>query len=274
MWDFGKLGLSWKFRSQPWGESPLHFHRFAITVLKVFWINFPGLPLRLPSWNWKCFNHVHVQKRVFTKLSVFLERVSLLNPRVRTNFVAFPLERTTGKSLEVRFDFGPRPGFSKQLFGSSREGTELDRTYLKQFLWNVFELPCPSFPWCFCFLGVFPPGNFLGLFECFLLVLQGFWVFARFAWCFRKDQGKEGQGRKVTISNMTVELELLEPQCECQKFGEGGILEKTFPWSSIPWCLGNKQGKPSKTARIFYPSRPQCPVLPFLGCSVFSRKNP
>ena len=30
----------------------------------------------------------------FTKFSVFLQRVSLLNPRVRTNFVAFPLERT------------------------------------------------------------------------------------------------------------------------------------------------------------------------------------
>ena len=135
---------------------------------------------------------------------MFLKRVSLLNPRVRTNFVAFPLERTrkgpriagvfkgatrlgatrpatlrgkwyservservseralekplkTSETLplrdplrdplrgrfpsqnlsdllplivlpldlspiEVRFDFGPRPGFSKQLFGSSREG--------------------------------------------------------------------------------------------------------------------------------------------------------
>ena len=31
-----------------------------------------------------------------------------------------------------------------------------------------------SFPWCFCFLGVFVPGNFLGLFECCLLILQGF----------------------------------------------------------------------------------------------------
>ena len=28
--------------------------------------------------------------------------------------------------------------------------------------------PCPSFPWCFSFLGVFLPGNFLGPFECFL----------------------------------------------------------------------------------------------------------
>ena len=84
----------------------------------------------------KVFNHVHVQKRGFTKLSVFLKRASLLNPRVRPNFMAFPLERTTGKSLEVRFDFGPRPGFSKQLFGSSREGTEWDWTYfyIRQFL--------------------------------------------------------------------------------------------------------------------------------------------
>ena len=79
------------------------------------------------------FNHVHVQKRGFTKFLVFLKRVSLINPRVRANFVAFSLGRT-GKSLEVRFDVGPQPGFSKQLFGSSREGTELDWKYFKQFL--------------------------------------------------------------------------------------------------------------------------------------------
>ena len=79
----------------------------------------------------KSFNHVHVQKRGFTKFSVFLKRVNLLNPRVRTNFVAFPIERTR----KERFDFGPRPGFNKQLFGSSREGTELDRTCFKQFLY-------------------------------------------------------------------------------------------------------------------------------------------
>ena len=70
-----------------------------------------------------------------TKFSVFLRRVSLLNLADRTNFVAFPLERT-GKSLEVQFDFGPRPGFSKQLFGSSREGTKLDWTCFKRFLWT------------------------------------------------------------------------------------------------------------------------------------------
>ena len=74
------------------------------------------------------------KERGFTKPLVFLKRVSLLKPRVRTNFVAFPLERTSGKSLEVRFDFGPRPGFSKQLFGISEEGTELDWTCSKQFL--------------------------------------------------------------------------------------------------------------------------------------------
>ena len=36
------------------------------------------------------------------------------------------------------------------------------------------EQPCPSFPWSFCFLGVSLAGDFLGLFECFLLLLQGF----------------------------------------------------------------------------------------------------
>ena len=41
-----------------------------------------------------------------------------------------------GKSLEVRFDFGPRPGFGKQLFGSSREVTELGWTCFKQFLYQ------------------------------------------------------------------------------------------------------------------------------------------
>ena len=46
-------------------------------------------------WSYqKCLNHVHVQKRGFTKFSVFLKQVSSLNPRVRTNFVAFPIERT------------------------------------------------------------------------------------------------------------------------------------------------------------------------------------
>ena len=73
---------------------------------------------------------------MFTKFSVFLKRVSLLNRRDRTNFVAFPLERTR-KEPQVRFDFGPRPGFSKQLFGSSREGTKLDWTYFKQFLLHL-----------------------------------------------------------------------------------------------------------------------------------------
>ena len=67
------------------------------------------------------------KKSGVTNFSGFLKRVSLLNLRVRAKFVAFPLERTR-KSLEVRFDFGPRPGLSKQLFGSSQEGTELDWT--------------------------------------------------------------------------------------------------------------------------------------------------
>ena len=66
-----------------------------------------GISLAICDFKRKCFNHVHVQKRVFTKFLVFLERVSLLNPRVFTSCVAFTIERTTGKSLEARFDFGP-----------------------------------------------------------------------------------------------------------------------------------------------------------------------
>ena len=78
----------------------------------------------------KCFNHVHVQKRGFTKFSVFLKRASLLNPRVRERILWLFLWKEPGKSLEVRFDFGPRPGFSEQLFGSRRGGTELERMTL------------------------------------------------------------------------------------------------------------------------------------------------
>ena len=44
--------------------------------------------------------------------------------------VFFRTLKESGKNLEVRFDFGPRPGFSEQLFGSSREGTKLDWTCL------------------------------------------------------------------------------------------------------------------------------------------------
>ena len=36
----------------------------------------------------------------------------------------------------------------------------------------VTSVPCPSFPWCFCFLGVFVAATFLGLFECFLLTFR------------------------------------------------------------------------------------------------------
>ena len=32
-------------------QSPLHFHRFPITILKVIWIISSKLPLPLPSWN-------------------------------------------------------------------------------------------------------------------------------------------------------------------------------------------------------------------------------
>ena len=64
------------------------------------------------------------KQRGFTTFSVFLKRVSSLNPQVRANFVAFSLEKEPGKSLEVRFDFGPRPGFSMTigfLYGAGAE---------------------------------------------------------------------------------------------------------------------------------------------------------
>ena len=34
--------------------------------------------------------------------------------------------------------------------------------------------PCPSFPWCFCFLGLFLAAKFLGLSECFVPIFQSF----------------------------------------------------------------------------------------------------
>ena len=63
------------------------------------------------------------KQKGFPKFSVFLKRMNLLNPGVRTNFVAFPSQKI-GKNLEVRFGFGPQPGFSKHLFGSSREAPD------------------------------------------------------------------------------------------------------------------------------------------------------
>ena len=39
--------------------------------------------------------------------------------------------------------------------------------------WLLF-LPCPSFPWCCCFLAVFLAAKFLSIFECFRLVFQCF----------------------------------------------------------------------------------------------------
>ena len=113
-------------------------YRKAMTPKRLWTLLFPNWVSKdVALYDRKYVNHVHVQTKGVTKFSVFLKRVSLLNPRVRTNFVAFPLARTTGKSLEVRFDFGPRPGFSKQLFGSSREGIEFN-------VRNVPVTPTPS----------------------------------------------------------------------------------------------------------------------------------
>ena len=50
-----------------------------------------------------------LQRRAFTEFSVFLQRVSSLNPRVRTNFVAFPIERTR-REPRSSVRFGQRPG--------------------------------------------------------------------------------------------------------------------------------------------------------------------
>ena len=44
----------------------------------------------------------------------------------------------------------------------------------KALLLPARQKPCPSFPWCFCFLGIFAALDFLGFLKCFLLILQGF----------------------------------------------------------------------------------------------------
>ena len=47
------------------------------------------------------------KRRGFTKFSVFLKRVSLLNPRLRTNFVAFPLENDQERASKFGSILGP-----------------------------------------------------------------------------------------------------------------------------------------------------------------------
>ena len=76
-------------------------------------------------------------KRSVFLVTAVLDPSGVPKPNGQKNFRIIPLETTTGKSLEVRFDFGPRPGFSKQMFSSSREGTELDRTYFNQFQFAI-----------------------------------------------------------------------------------------------------------------------------------------
>ena len=46
--------------------------------------------------------------------------------------------------------------------------------FAEPLMHKLLTHPCPSFPWCFCFLGVLLAAKFLGLFGCFLLIFQGF----------------------------------------------------------------------------------------------------
>ena len=74
---------------------------------------------------------------------------------------------------------------------------------LKKY-WGLFL--CPSFPWCFGFLDISLAVDFLGVWGCFLLILQGLSVrrvsksldvFVGFPWLLKKNQGKKGQGWDV-----------------------------------------------------------------------------
>ena len=80
-----------------------------------------------PDFNRKCFNHVHVRTNGVYLIFGVPETSDFTKPPASYEFCGFCLERTR-KESRIRFDFGPRPGFSRQLFGSSREGTELDWT--------------------------------------------------------------------------------------------------------------------------------------------------
>ena len=70
-----------------------------------------------------------MQKGVY-KIFGVPETSEFTKPRVHTNFVAFPSENKNRKEPRKSVRFGPR------LFGSSREGTELDWTCFKQFLFE------------------------------------------------------------------------------------------------------------------------------------------
>ena len=81
------------------------------------------------------------------------------------------------------------------------------------------EMLCPVLLFLGVFVSlVFLPGNLLCLFECFLLVLQGFfedsrgeknpWCFRGFPWCFRKNLQKSAEIYKKKLRTL-LHLSLL-----------------------------------------------------------------
>ena len=153
--DFYRKDNSVK-RSKPFNEPPIQT-RFIIFVRclvgpirsrarsEFFACTFPIARNREIRIHWSQAFVLFFQKclttsmsKQFTQFSVFLKGVSLLNPRVRTNFVAFPFGKSQERASKFSSILGRDQGlFSKQLFGSSREGTELDWTCFKQFLFFV-----------------------------------------------------------------------------------------------------------------------------------------
>ena len=125
-------------------------------------------------------------------------------------------------------------------------------------VFNLLKKPCPSFLWCFCFLGVFLAAKFLRIFECFLLTLQGFlgfakWedslVFLRFSLVFSKKPRKRRTGRspKMPIAPTPREIPSEGP------FNVRGFENLAVIWGGAKRMGGGKRTRERALPKIFGP---------------------
>ena len=109
------------------------------------------------------------------------------------------------------------------------------RFHHRPLLSEIF-VPCPCFPWCFCFFGVLFAVDFLGVVECFLLVLQGFkgshgqnslMCLSCFL-VFFSNEGDQGKKERATCSHENSE-KLLSLGATCKPRGDlGGHVRRHF----------------------------------------------
>ena len=90
--------------------------------------------MNLRGMTQKCFNHVYVQKRGFTKFSVFLKRASLLNPRFRTNFVVFSYRKNQERASKFGSILGRDRGLVNNCSAAAGRAPNWTGHTLKQFL--------------------------------------------------------------------------------------------------------------------------------------------